>query len=240
MPKSVEQTPWLTEGEEKKVAVRQMFADIAPSYDKVNSVMSFSLHHRWRKIAVQKLNLKPGDQVLDLCCGTGDFFEPIRSAIGQNGRLIGLDFCLPMLKLAGEKFPSQAELIEADACHIPLDSQLFDGATVGWGLRNVPDLDLALSEVARVLKPGAKFVSVDMARPNGVIGKISEWVFHSVVPTLGRLIGKTAAYQYLPKSTLKFASRDELKQKFEAQGFENVQYQNLFFGNICIHWGQKK
>lgn len=240
MGDTAKQTPWLTEGDEKRAAVRQMFADIAPSYDLVNSLMCFRLHHRWRTIAVQKINLKPGEHVLDLCCGTGDFLSPIKKAVGPTGSVTGLDFCGPMLAVARQKFQNSVNLTEADACTLPLADQRFDAATVGWGLRNVPDLDQALREAHRVLKPGGRFVSLDMARPRGPLGKISEWVFHTVVPALGRLFGKTTAYQYLPQSTLKFASREELKAKMEAAGFQNVQYKDLFFGNICLHWGAKK
>ncbi len=240
MPKAVHQAPWTTEGEEKRVAVREMFADIAPSYDRVNGLMSFSLHHKWRSIAVKKLQLSPGDSVLDICCGTGDFLTPLKRIVGEKGSVTGLDFCRPMLEIAHQKLGESVELIEGDACFLPFNGGVFGGASVGWGLRNVPDLDLALSEVYRVLKPGARFVTLDMARPNGIIGGISEWVFHKVVPALGRLVGKTAAYEYLPKSTLKFVSREDLKLKMEQTGFCDVQYQNLFFGNICLHWGIKK
>lgn len=239
MPQTAEKSPWLTEGDEKRSAVRDMFAQIAPSYDRVNSLMSLRLHYRWRALAVKTLNLRPGDQVLDLCCGTGDFFSPLRQSIGKSGTIVGLDFCRPMLERAHQKYAEEGELIEADACSLPLAENLFDGVTVGWGLRNVPDVPAALHEAWRVLKAGKRFVSLDMARPRGPFGTISEKVFHAVVPAVGKLFGHTTAYQYLPQSTLKFASREELVSLLTQAGFINVQYRDLFFGNICMHWGEK-
>lgn len=240
MPKVIEQAPWLTEGDEKRRDVRKMFSDIAPSYDLVNSLLCFRMHYRWRKRAVQVLKLPEGAAVLDLCCGTGDFLTPLREEVGPKGKVVGLDFCEPMLAIAQEKLGDDAELSLADACRLPIAAAQFDGVTVGWGLRNVPNLEEALREAARVLRAGGRFVSLDMARPRGkVVGRVSEWVFHVVAPAIGRIFGKTRAYQYLPKSTLKFKSRDELVGLMQEAGFKDVQFRDLFFGNICMHWGTK-
>ena len=240
MPKVIEQAPWMTEGEDKRREVQKMFSDIAPSYDLVNSLLCFRMHYRWRQRAVTMLNLQPGESALDLCCGTGDFLPPLRKAVGESGTVVGLDFCEPMLTIAQTKMGDVAELSLADACQLPITSGRFDAVTVGWGLRNVPKIEDALREAERVLRPGGRFISLDMARPRGkVVGRVSEWVFHVVAPAMGRLFGKTRAYQYLPKSTLKFKSREELVQMMQDAGFENVRYRDLFFGNICMHWGTK-
>lgn len=238
MKAAANQTPWTLEGGEKRSAVQRMFSEIAPTYDLLNGVMSFSLHHRWRAFAVRQLGLQQGDSVLDMCCGTGDFFRHLRPAVGARGRVLGMDFCEPMLRLARKK--EAAELSLADACQIPLQSSSMDAVTVGWGIRNVPDVDKVHREIARVLKPGKRFVSVDMALPrNAFLKKAAQFVTNKMLPMLGRLFGKTEAYTYLPKSTQKFATREELKASMELAGLRDVQYRDLFFGNICVHWGTK-
>ncbi|MCE9558642.1 MAG: ubiquinone/menaquinone biosynthesis methyltransferase [Armatimonadetes bacterium] len=230
---------WLTEGEEKRARVQHMFAEIAPSYDLLNSVMSLSLHKRWRQIAARKLNLKQGGSALDVCCGTGDFLPILRSFVGERGIVMGTDFCAPMLERAASKDPAST-LSLGDACQLPFASGGFDGVTVGWGIRNVPDIDLAHREIYRVLRPGGRFVSVDMAIPNNPITRgVSQLLTQRLLPALGRMFGKTEAYTYLPKSTERFLDREGLAQSMRSAGFTDVNFKNLFFGNICIHWGQK-
>ena len=230
---------WNAEGQEKREAVQQMFGEIAPTYDLCNSLMSLRLHHRWRASAVRLLELKEGETVLDVCCGTGDFFPPLRRAVGTRGRILGLDFSLPML-FVGAKKDAQAQRGLADACRLPARSDSVDGITVGWGIRNVPDIDLAHREAYRVLKAGRRFVSVDMAEPRNVLLKVgSKFMTHRFLPFLGSLFGKRQAYTYLPKSTEKFLDRDALKASMEKAGFVDVHYSDRFFGNICIHWGTK-
>lgn len=233
------QAPWMAQGQEKRKAVQGMFADIAPSYDLLNSLMSLRLHRRWRAFAVASLNLKPGESALDLCCGTGDFLIPLRKAVSANGLLVGSDFCLPMLDRARAKDPAPLSL--GDACQLPFASDSFDAVTVGWGIRNVPDIDRAHQEIFRVLKPGGRFVSLDMARPKGrVIRGFSEWTFNKVIPKLGAIFGKTQAYTYLPQSTQRFMSREQLRDSMAQAGFAHVTWRDLFFGNICMHLGEKR
>jgi len=235
---SAENAPWTAEGQEKRNAVQSLFSQIAPKYDRLNSVMSLSLHHRWRAFAVSCLALRQGDKALDVCSGTGDFLKPLRTAVGTSGAVFGVDFCLPMLQVASMK---QTEpLVEGDAMRLPVRSNLFDAVTVGWGIRNVPDIDRAHQEIARVLKPGGRFASLDMAKPhNSVMRWVSGTVFKTLVPLLGTLTGNRKAYTYLPKSTEKFWSREDLKSSMEKAGFEQVQFKDMFFGNICVHWGRK-
>jgi demethylmenaquinone methyltransferase/2-methoxy-6-polyprenyl-1,4-benzoquinol methylase len=231
--------PWLAEGRDKREAVQRMFAKIAPSYDLCNSLMSLRMHRRWRAAAVAKLHLKQGDRVADVCCGTGDFFMPLRRAIGADGVLVGVDFCLPMLELANQKDEAAGRAV-GDAGCLPLRSESVDAVTVGWGIRNVPDIDLAHREIWRVLKPGGRFVSIDMALPsNSLVRAGSRVMSEKVLPRLGALFGNREAYTYLPKSTERFKTREELKASMEASGFVAVGHQDLFFGNICMHWGTK-
>ena len=232
-------SPWQAEGQEKRRAVQRMFADIAPTYDLLNSLMSFRLHHRWRSFAVAQLFLKPGDGVLDVCCGTGDFMAPLRRAVGPSGRVAGLNFCLPMLERVGAK-GQNGQVVLGDACALPVASGSLDGASVGWGIRNVPDIDGAHLELARVLKPGARFVSLDMAVPNsGLARRLADVMFRRGIPLMGRLFGKSEAYTYLPESTQRFMTREQLADSMRAAGFADVGFKDLFFGNICVHWGTR-
>lgn len=239
MTPSTKTPPWKAQGDEKREAVRDMFADIAPTYDLANSIMSAKGHHRWRNEACALIGLKSGDSVLDLCCGTGDFLVSAEKYVGDSGQLIGLDYCSPMLDVAAGKVRPGTQLTLGDATFLPFESQRFDAVTVGWGLRNVPDLNQTMAEVVRVLKPGGKFVCIDMSQPAGPLGPVSRWAYHVMVPLLGRILRQPEAYAYLPKSTEQFLSRDELKQAFELAGFSEVQYKTRFFGNIAIHWGVK-
>jgi len=216
-----------------------MFAAIAPRYDLLNSLMSLRLHRRWRAKAVSKLGLGPGAMALDLCSGTGDFLMPLRRAVTDSGRLIALDFCLPMLERARDKDPA-AQLALADACRIPLRDACCDAVTVGWGVRNVNDIRGLHREVFRVLKPGGRFVSLDMAVPtHPVVRSVSRWVGRIVIPTLGRLLSREDAYRYLPESTLRFADRKQRTELMESVGFVEVEFEDLFWGNVCMHWGRK-
>jgi demethylmenaquinone methyltransferase / 2-methoxy-6-polyprenyl-1,4-benzoquinol methylase len=238
METQVQKRIWHTEGAEKREALRRMFGQIAPRYDLVNSLMSLSLHKRWRAIAVQTLQLRPGDNALDVCCGTGDFMLELRKAVGNSGKAFGIDFCAPMLALAKEKGCGPVGL--GDACSLPVQTESVDAVTVGWGIRNVPDIDAAHHEIARVLRPGGRFVSIDMALPRQpVLRKISTLLFQSLVPKLGTLFGRGEAYTYLPKSLERFWSRDELAISMRAAGMVDVGYRDLFLGNICIHFGTK-
>lgn len=217
-----------------------MFAEIAPSYDRVNSLMSLSLHHRWRSKAVEMLVLKPGNRVLDVCCGTGDFLSILRKKVGTTGLVAGIDFCAPMLAEAERKAPATGRLALGDATQLPVASGSFDAVTVGWGIRNVPDIDAAHREIARVLRPGGRFVSLDMAKPrNPLVRAISGFLFENIVPRLGAFFGNTQAYTYLPKSTERFWSREQLAASMESAGLTNVHTKDLHFGNLCIHYGAK-
>lgn len=238
-PAHLESQPWLAEGEAKRHLVQGMFDQIAPTYDQLNHLLTFNKDHGWRKKAVQLAEIRTGETVLDLCCGTGDFLPQIRRATGTSGRLIGMDFSLPMLGIAPKKDAS-AMLAQADAMQIPLRTNSVDVVTVGWGIRNVPNIDQVHQEIFRVLRPGGRFVSVDMAQPkSALIGALSRFVFRRGVPVIGALFGQAKAYKYLPESTQRFHSREELIQSMQRAGFSSSRFVDLFFGNICIHLGVK-
>lgn len=229
---------WERSGAGKRTAVREMFSAIAPGYDRLNTVMSLSRHHAWRRAAVETLRLQPGDRAIDVASGTGDFLPLLREKVGPKGCVIGSDFCLPMLERARPK--SDAELTLADACALPFRTETFDGYTIGWGMRNVPDVDAAHREAFRVLKSGGRFVSLDMAQPrNALVRAASRSLFRTIVPLLGRFFGAAEAYAYLPESTERFHSREALAESMRRAGFEEVAWQDLHLGNLCLHTGRK-
>ena len=239
MATQIEKAPWKAAGPEKREAVKDLFAGIADRYDLLNTIMSLSRHRRWRAQAVSTLDLEKGDSALDICCGTGDFLTPLRKAVGDEGKVVGLDFCLPMLRKAREK-SVPGSLLQGDACTLPIQSETVDAVTVGWGIRNVPDIDAAHREIVRVLKPGGRFVSLDMALPrNRAVRAVSGVICGKLLPILGSLFGAKQAYTYLPKSTDSFASREELKDSMSRAGLVDIGWKNFMFGNICMHWGRK-
>ncbi len=241
--RSTSAKPWNTSGDERRTFVHQMFAEIAPVYDRMNGVMSLRLHHRWRNFAVQQLALSKGDTVVDLCTGTGDFLKPLRDAVGSDGRIFGIDFCKPMLELCLPKISEDklaTLLAVGDACRIPIASNSVNAVTVGWGMRNVADLDSAHQEIFRLLKSGGRFVSLDCSIPqNPLIRGAANIVNKFGLPTLGRILGKGSAYKYLPESVKTFGTRDQICGQMKAAGFADVTCTDLFFGNICIFLGVK-
>jgi len=241
METTLKKAAWETTGDDKRQVVRALFAEVADNYDSFNSVVSFRQHLAWRREAVNQIGLTTGESVLDICCGTGDFCDVALDAVGPEGRVVGVDFCPPMLRQAARKTAGRARLSLADATRLPIASRTFDAVTVGWGLRNVPDAQAALREVARVLKPGGRFVTVDMARPTApLVGPIAEAACHMTVPLVGRLFGHQGAYTYLPKSAERFMDRSALAAALSAAGFRDVQHRDFMFGNICMMWGVRQ
>ena len=163
---------------------------------------------------------------------------PLRTAVGRDGMVVGMDFCEPMLERAKAKVEGQLSL--GDACNLPVASEQFDAVSVGWGIRNVPDIDGAHAELARVLKPGGRFVSLDMSQPrNALVRRVSELVTLSLVPRLGAVFGKTTAYTYLPKSTQRFSTREQLAASMQRAGLIDIRYKDLLLGNVCVHFARK-
>jgi demethylmenaquinone methyltransferase/2-methoxy-6-polyprenyl-1,4-benzoquinol methylase len=222
--------------------VNRMFDRVAGRYDALNSVMTAGLHHRWRERAAAQAQLGSGDTALDICCGTGDLALELSRQVAPSGHVVGCDFSEPMLDLAREKAAGRGaggvRFEWADALELPYDGERFDAVTVGFGLRNLADLDRGLREMARVLKPGGRAVILEITTPTRPPLSLfySLW-FDRIVPLLGALSSNPEAYSYLPESVRSFPSPRGLAEKMDDAGFKAIRYTVLAGGIIAIHSG---
>jgi demethylmenaquinone methyltransferase / 2-methoxy-6-polyprenyl-1,4-benzoquinol methylase len=210
--------------------VRAMFDRIAPVYDLMNRTMTAGLDRRWRRITAEAV-VRSGDAVLDACCGTGDL--AIADA-GAGGRVTGLDFSERMLERARSKAPD-LEWISGDVLALPFDAATFDAATVGFGVRNVEDLEHALRELRRVLRDGGRLAILEITRPRGLLAPFYRFWFDGIVPLLGKLVPGGSAYTYLPASVRRFPGPEELSQLIAATGFGSVSCRTFAGGIVALH-----
>ena len=215
--------------------VRTMFDRIAPVYDAMNHAMTAGLDRRWRRLAADAVVAK-GDRVLDACCGTGDLALAARSA---GGNVTGLDFSDAMLKRARRK-SSEIEWVEGDLLRLPFANGSFDTATVGFGVRNVEDLDLALRELRRVVKPAGRLAILEIVRPKGPLAVFYRAWFNGLVPVAGRVISGGAAYSYLPASVRRFPGPAELTDRVRAAGFHPAAHRLLAGGIVVLVVGEAR
>jgi demethylmenaquinone methyltransferase/2-methoxy-6-polyprenyl-1,4-benzoquinol methylase len=212
--------------------VRTMFDRIAPVYDAMNRVMTAGLDVRWRRVTAEAV-VRPGDRVLDAACGTGDLALADARA---GGRVTGLDFSAAMLARARRKAP-QLEWVQGDALALPFADGSFDAATVGFGVRNLDDLERGLRELRRVLVPGGRLGVLEITRPRGPLRVFYSLWFDRVVPLLGRMLPGGSAYAYLPASVRRFPPVDELAALLERCGFGEVRYVTFAGGIVALHTG---
>src|ERR1700722_19734747 len=228
---------------DKALYVREMFAEIPPRYDATNKLLTAGADEGWRKRAVAELAAPRGGRILDLCCGTGDLaFHLVRTDPTLD--VTGTDFCGPMLdgarsRAVREDRAHRATFVEADVMALPFEPATFDGATMGFSMRNVVDIVATLREARRVLKPGARFVNLHVSKaPNPLFRRLFNLYFYRLVPLVGGLVGGSkAAYTYLPNSLTNYPDANELAERFRSAGFSEVRYVRLGGGAISVHVG---
>jgi len=219
-----------------------MFGRVAGRYDALNSVMTAGLHHRWRERAADRAELEPGDAALDVCCGTGDLALALAARVAPGGHVVGCDFSEPMLDLAREKAGNRGvpgvRFEWADALSLPYDAGRFDAVTVGFGVRNLADLERGLNEMARVLRPGGRLVILEITQPTRppLSTFYSLW-FDRIVPLLGSFSDDAEAYSYLPESVRSFPPPPRLAELMDLAGFVRIRWTVLAGGIIAIHSG---
>jgi demethylmenaquinone methyltransferase/2-methoxy-6-polyprenyl-1,4-benzoquinol methylase len=227
--------------------IEAMFGGIAPRYDLMNRIMTAGLDGRWRRMAARQAALGHGDRALDACCGTGDLTFALAGAC-PDCEVTGLDFTPAMIGRAREKaaarerrgLPSAHAFVAGDLLDLPFADGEFAAVTVGWGVRNVPDVPRAFREMARVTRPGGRVVCLESTRPpRGASRRFHEVWLGRVVPLLGRLVtGDPSAYSYLPASVAAFPCADELAAVMAGAGLTRVRYRRLGFGAVALHVGE--
>ncbi|HLG27823.1 MAG TPA: demethylmenaquinone methyltransferase [Paenisporosarcina sp.] len=228
----------------KEQRVHEVFEKISGNYDKMNSVISFQQHKKWREDTMSRMNVQIGSTTLDVCCGTADWTISMGQAVGPEGKAIGLDFSQNMLNVGYEKvkaFP-QIELIHGNAMELPYPDSTFDYITIGFGLRNVPDYMQVLKEINRVLKPGGMFVCLETSQSElPGYKQLFRFYFKYVMPVFGKLFAKSyKEYSWLQESAEDFPGMKELAKMIEQAGFVQVEYKPYSGGAAARHIGMKK
>jgi demethylmenaquinone methyltransferase/2-methoxy-6-polyprenyl-1,4-benzoquinol methylase len=211
-------------------AVEAMFDRISPVYDPMNRLMTAGLDRRWRRLTVAAA-VRPGDRVLDACCGTGDLALEAQRA---GGRVTGLDFSGRMLERARRK-SSAVEWVRGDVLALPFSDGSFDAVTVGFGIRNVADLEAGLRELARVLRPGGRLGCLEITRPRGLLRPFFAVWFDGLVPLAGKVLPGGAAYTYLPASVRRFPGPEDLAEAMRRAGFVEIGWRLLGGGIVALH-----
>ena len=223
-------------------AVREMFSGIAGKYDFLNHLLSANIDKRWRRLVSKRLEevlQNPNALVLDVACGTGDLALELQK--NANAKVIGTDFCRPMLEIAYQKDAS-IPYIEADGMNLSFADNTFDAVTIAFGLRNFSNWKDGLIELHRILKTGGKLVILEFSTPilPGFRGAF-QFYFSRILPRIGGAVsGSRGAYQYLPDSVSKFPNQKNLAAMMSEIGFSDVEYKNLTGGIAAIHSGIKK
>lgn len=227
---------------DRAAAVRGMFGAIAPRYDLLNHLLSLNTDRRWRRIAVDRLLAAggPGGTYLDACAGTLDLAREIATRPAFRGRVVASDFAVPMLERGTHKVEALPVSVAcADTLRLPVADATFDGAIVGFGVRNLADLDAGLAEFGRVLRPGAPLVILEFTTPVWPpFRALYLFYFRRILPLVGRLVSRHAsAYDYLPATVVEFPAPPALAAKMRAAGFERTEWRLLSGGIAAVHVG---
>jgi demethylmenaquinone methyltransferase / 2-methoxy-6-polyprenyl-1,4-benzoquinol methylase len=229
----------------KEQRVHRVFESISEKYDFMNTVISFQRHKAWRKDTMKRMQVKEGADALDVCCGTADWTIAMADAVGQSGKVVGLDFSANMLKVGQQKVKEQnysnIELVQGNAMELPFKDNMFDYVTIGFGLRNVPDYLTVLKEMYRVVKPGGKVVCLETSQPTMPGFRQGYYVyFKYIMPFLGKLFAKSyEEYSWLQESAKDFPNSKELANMFRKAGFVNVEVKPYSGGVAAMHLGFK-
>jgi demethylmenaquinone methyltransferase / 2-methoxy-6-polyprenyl-1,4-benzoquinol methylase len=230
----------------KEQYVHSVFESIAGKYDTMNDILSFRRHKAWRKFAMKKMAMKRGDHAVDLCCGTCDWSITMAET-AESGSVVGLDFSAGMLEVGRRKIEERGlqeriSLVQGNAMNLPFGDNSFEYATIGFGLRNVPDLVQVLNEMKRVVKPGGMVVCLELSKPTVQPFKgIYYFYFERVLPLLGKLFAKSyEQYKWLPESLALFPDREQLATIFRETGLQSVESFPLTGGIAALHIGIKE
>ncbi|WP_042346380.1 demethylmenaquinone methyltransferase [Bacillus massiliigorillae] len=229
----------------KEEKVHKVFEKISQNYDKMNSVISFQQHVKWRNNTMKTMNVQRGSKALDVCCGTADWTIAMANAVGSEGHVTGLDFSKNMLSVGEEKVKqlqlNNVELIHGNAMELPFEDNTFDYVTIGFGLRNVPDYLQVLKEMNRVLKPGGLAVCLETSQPTMIGFRQGYYLyFKHIMPLFGKMFAKSYdEYSWLQESASDFPGMKELAAMFKKAGFEKVTYKAHTGGVAATHYGYK-
>jgi demethylmenaquinone methyltransferase/2-methoxy-6-polyprenyl-1,4-benzoquinol methylase len=219
----------------------RMFDEVAPVYDRLNTLMTLGVDARWRKRAVAETRLRAGDSAVDVCCGTGKLAELIAERVGPFGRIEGIDVSPEMIGNASRRLHSlvQAHFAVGSALELPFEDGTFDAATIGFGLRNLPDFEAGFREIARVVRPGGRVVCLELSLPRSrTVARAYHGTFRRTAPVAARILGAPRdAYAYLPQSLEGFPNPDQIVESMRSAGLRDVRYVRLAGGAVALHWG---
>jgi demethylmenaquinone methyltransferase/2-methoxy-6-polyprenyl-1,4-benzoquinol methylase len=235
----------VTEAEKEKLVYRH-FDTVARKYDVVNTLLSFGLHHLWKRTAVRLMGLRPGDRVLDVCGGTADLAIRAARAVGPAGRVVVYDINWAMMaagwpKVANSSLALRISYIQGNAERLSCPDASFDAAMVGFGIRNLTHPEVGFQEMFRVLKPGGKMMCLEFSRPTTRwFSRLYDFYSFYVMPAVGKImVGSWDAYTYLPESIRMFSQPEELSAVLREIGFTQVKFRRLTNGIAVIHLGVK-
>lgn len=226
--------------------VARHFNTVADKYDFMNTLLSFGIHHLWKRTAIKMLGLRRGDVVIDICGGTGDLSLLAAKVVGLSGRVILYDMNKAMMekakpKVANSLFAKSIFFVQGDAERMSFPDSFFNAAIVGFGIRNLTHLDLGLKEIHRILKPGGKFMCLEFSRPTAPLFR---WLYDVysfyIMPFLGKIfVGSKQAYTYLPESIRMFPLPPHIAEILESMGFSDISYRKLTNGIAVVHLAKK-